>query len=112
MKTPQNKTGIEPEPRSGSLDAVVRALTSTQQKLVETLRGKHALNGHMSTTELAWRNKTSRLAVWSAMRSLEAQGRAGYFRSGNDRWAASMWFLRDELKRHNDQAERLPPNNL
>lgn len=23
MKTPQNKTGIEPEPRSGSLDAVV-----------------------------------------------------------------------------------------
>jgi len=25
MKTPQNKTGIEPEPRSGSLDAVVRA---------------------------------------------------------------------------------------
>lgn len=24
MKTPQNKTGIEPEPRSGSLDAVVR----------------------------------------------------------------------------------------
>lgn len=24
METPQNKTGIEPEPRSGSLDAVVR----------------------------------------------------------------------------------------
>jgi hypothetical protein len=84
----------------GSLERMVRALTPMQTKLVATLN-KIALNGSMSTTELAWRNKTSRLAVWSAMRSLEAQGRAGYFRSGDDQWAASMWFVRDELKRPN-----------
>lgn len=97
-KKAKNVTGA---PRPGSLDRMVRPLTAMQTKLVETLNGKYALNGSMSTTDLAWRNNTSRLAVWAAMRSLEAQGRAGYFRSGNDRWSASMWFVCDELKRPN-----------
>lgn len=71
---------------------------SVMQKRLAKLILKHGLNGSLSTTELACRAKTSRLAVWSAMRSLAAKNLAGCFRTGDDRWAASMWFLRDGLR--------------
>ena len=72
-------------------------LTPFQTLLVELIR-KRALNGSISTTELADRAKSNRLAVWSSMRSLEAKGLACYWRHGNDRWAASMWALQGQLK--------------
>lgn len=83
-------------------------LSPTQRRLAELIVHK-GLNGSMSTTELAWRANTSRLAVWSAMRSLEAKKLAGYFRHGNDQWAASHWWVADTLKRHIDQAELSRP---
>jgi hypothetical protein len=48
-------------------------------------------NQHGSTSELAVRLGTSRVAVVSACRSLERAGWALTFRSGSDRWAAQMW---------------------
>jgi hypothetical protein len=97
---------VEQPAGARSLHERVRPLSSLQEKLVASLRGKYALNGNnMSTTELAWRNNTSRLAVSSAMRSLEKQKRSSYYRSngGVDRWCAQMWYLRADLdKRPNE----------
>jgi len=70
-------------------------LTPFQTLLVELIR-KRALNGSISTTELADRAKSNRLAVWSSMCSLEARGLACCWRHG-DEWAASMWALKGEL---------------
>ena len=77
-------------------------LLTVMQRCLVSLIIEDGLNGSMSTTELAVRAKTSRLAIWSAMRSLEVRDLAGYFRNGDDRWSASMWFLRDKLKQHID----------
>jgi len=63
------------------------------QKLLITLMFKHGSNQTASTTELGWWSKKGRVAVSSAMRSLEKKGLAGYFRSGDDQWAAQCWFL-------------------
>jgi len=55
MKTPQNKTGIEPEPRSGSLDAVVRPPNKYDQAFFRWFkdRGWRILHG------------LGEIAVWS-----------------------------------------------
>ena len=41
--------------------------------------------------------KNNRLAVSSAMRSLERRGLAGHFASSNQQWTVQVWFLTDEL---------------
>jgi hypothetical protein len=46
--------------------------------------------------DLAWRvgyrpARRGRLAVLSALRSLEREGLAGYFRSAPDRWGVMLW---------------------
>lgn len=71
-------------------------VTDFQKRCAEVIRTK-AVNQSMTVTELAWRLKTSRLAVTSAMRSLESKGLAGSFRGGNgDRWSGLYWFLRSK----------------
>lgn len=67
-------------------------LTDFQKQLMGLIMNK-GLNQHASTTELGFWSKRGRLAVSSAMRSLEKQKLAGYFRSGDDQWAAQEWFL-------------------
>jgi len=67
-----------------------------QLRIIETIQTK-ALNGSMSTSELAIRCKTSRLAISSAMRSLKARSLAADFRHGDDQWAAQMWCLTDAV---------------
>lgn len=58
----------------------------------------------VSTNDLAHRLKTSRVAVVSALRSLERHGLAGSHRCPpNDQWAALFWFLR-EGRRENGAA--------
>lgn len=55
--------------------------------------------GSVSTSDIAHRLKTSRVAVVSAMRSLERHGLAGSHRSPpNDQWAALFWFLRERRR--------------
>jgi len=70
-------------------------MTPFQSKLCEIIKTK-ALNSSMHITELAYRAKSNRLAVSSAMRSLEKQGRAAYIRSGEDQWAGQMWYLKGD----------------
>ncbi|WP_096507960.1 HTH domain-containing protein [Burkholderia sp. IDO3] len=48
----------------------------------------------VSTADLAVRLNTSRVAIVSAMRSLERKGLAGSHRWPNDQWAALYWFIR------------------
>lgn len=67
-------------------------MTEFQKQVCEKIRT--GLNGQCSTTRLAERLKTSRLAISSACRSLEKQGVVGYFRDGRDQWAAQVWFLK------------------
>ena len=56
-------------------------------------------NGAASTAELGHRVRTSRVAVYSAMLSLEKKGYACQFRTKPDRWAPLMWALCGELKK-------------
>ena len=51
-------------------------------------------NRQASTTDLAYRLKTSRLAVVSGMRALQRAGRVVAFRNGRDQWAALTWGVR------------------
>ena len=51
-----------------------------------------------TVTDMAAALKTSRLAVSSAMRSLESQGLAGSTRTGSDQWAAQVWFLKSTVR--------------
>lgn len=66
-------------------------LTEFQTRLIETL-GKCA-NSIESTTELAARLKSNRLAVVSAGRALERKGLVCSFRSDNSQWAVLKWAL-------------------
>jgi biotin operon repressor len=70
-------------------------MTAFQEKLTQILRTKN-FNGSLSTTDLASLAKTSRPAVWTAMRSLEQQGLAGSFRHGQDRWSPAIWYLKQK----------------
>jgi len=40
---------------------------------------------------------SGRLAVHRALRSLEAQGRVGWFRSKDDRWGIMLWFASTKI---------------
>ena len=59
-------------------------MTEFQKKCLERLKAK----GSQSVNELSWYMKTNRLAISSAMRSLEKKGIVSSFRSGRDQWAA------------------------
>lgn len=60
--------------------------TEFQRKVLDTVM-KHGLNQSMNLTELALRMKSNRLAVHSAVRSLESKGLALTFRSDRSQWA-------------------------
>lgn len=63
-------------------------MTEFQKKCLERLEAK----GSQSVNELSWHMKTNRLAISSAMRSLEKKGIVGSFRNGRDQWAALCYF--------------------
>jgi DNA-binding MarR family transcriptional regulator len=67
----------------------VKKLTAFQERMIEVIDKRP--NRMASTSELAERLRTSRLAVTSAGRSLEAAGHVVSFRSGRDQWAVLMW---------------------
>ena len=66
-------------------------MTEFQKKCVERLTQK----GGQSVNELSWGLNTSRVAVVSAMRSLEKQGLAASYRRGRDQWAPLCFYLLD-----------------
>lgn len=72
-------------------------ITKFQTRCAEAVV-RHGSNGSISTTALARRLRTSRLAVVSAMRSLERKGLASSFRFGRDEHASLFWGLAGELK--------------
>src|SRR5690606_22487397 len=71
-------------------------LTDFQKRCVEAIQ--HGPNGQASITELAYRLKTSRLAVYSAMQSLQNQNIAGSFRSRSDQWGVIVYFIRRDAR--------------
>jgi len=75
------------------------SMTEFQAKLVALIRKTETAKEWYppSTTALAYWSKSNRLAVSSAMRSLEKRGLAGYFRSDDSQWAAQVWYLKGEL---------------
>lgn len=78
-------------------------MTPFQQRCLEALR--KAPNGIASTVGLADRLRTSNVAVVSAMRSLERQGKAGSMRSDDSQWAALLWFERRTSTSNSDTAK-------
>lgn len=54
-----------------------------------------APNGVLCVSRLADAVRSNNLAVSSAMRSLERQGRAGTFPSDDSRWAVRMWYVKN-----------------
>lgn len=85
---------------------LVMPLTEYQMRLARLIA--KANNGMASTTELGCWTGKGRLAVYSAMSSLEKKGYACQFRVGSDQWAALTWSLRGELKRHNVELSHAP----
>jgi hypothetical protein len=75
-------------------------VTPFQQRCLEALR--KAPNGIESTVRLADRLRSSNVAVVSAMRALERQGKAGSMRSDDSQWAALLWFERRASARTSD----------
>ncbi|MCW3587371.1 helix-turn-helix domain-containing protein [Burkholderia cenocepacia] len=68
-------------------------ISAFQQRCIDKLK---VASMSMSTNDLAHRLRTSRVAVASAMRSLERRGLAGSHRwPPHDQWAALYWFLKD-----------------
>jgi len=68
-------------------------LTEAQARFVAVL--KVCPNSMESTTYLAARMKTSRVAVVAIGRALERKGLAASFRSDDSQWAALKWALRN-----------------
>lgn len=73
-------------------------MTEFQDRLLKCMRDSRAA-GKPSLSLDAWASKlgyrpaaSGRLAVHRALRSLEADGRVGWFRSKNDRWGIMLWF--------------------
>lgn len=67
-------------------------ISAFQQRCIDRLK---VARTSMSTNDLAHRLRTSRVAVVSAMRSLERRGLAGSHRwPPHDQWAALYWFLK------------------
>lgn len=60
--------------------------TEFQRRLLHTVMTR-GLNQSMNLTELAIRMKSNRVAVHSAIRSLESKGLALTFRSDSSQWA-------------------------
>lgn len=71
-------------------------LTDFQSRCVGVVQ--RGLNGQASITDIARRLKTSRLAVYSAMKSLQRQNFVGSFRSRPDQWGVIMYFIRTGSK--------------
>ena len=72
-------------------------MTAMQMNIVDALR--RAGRG-LSLDELAWRlqlGEGSRLAVYSSLASLRKQGKADYYRRGEDRWSPQIWYLTKEV---------------
>jgi hypothetical protein len=86
--------------RAHSLQGLDMPLSEYQWRLARLIA--KANNSMASTTELGCWTGKGRLAVYSAMSSLEKKGYACQFRVGHDQWAALTWALRGELKRHID----------
>lgn len=66
-------------------------MTEFQQRFLECLA--RYPNGQASTTQLANRLCTSRVAVVSAGRALERAGRVLAYRSDDSRWASLNWAI-------------------
>lgn len=80
---------------------LVMALSPLQERLVEILNTK-CLNRIGTISELSAHARINRLAISSAMRSLEKRKMAISFAMPNgDQWSGQHWALSDELKRHN-----------
>lgn len=65
-------------------------ISAFQELCMEVLRDSPT---SVSTADIANRLKTSRVAVVSAIRSLERKGLARSHRWPNDQWAALYWFI-------------------
>lgn len=66
--------------------------TPFQQRCIDLLRAAPN-GGSLTVEELACKLGTSRVAITSAMYSLERQGKARSYRQGRDRWAALCFYL-------------------
>lgn len=66
--------------------------TEFQAKCIALI--KRGLNGQLDICSLAHYLKTSRLAVYSAMKSAEKKSLVGSIRSRPDRWGVVVYFLR------------------
>jgi hypothetical protein len=86
-------------------------MTEFQTKMLNRLA--KCRNGIESTTVLASKLGTSRLAIVSAGRALERSGAVSAFRSDNSQWAALMWAYKFNApnapaeQHHTTRAERL-----
>jgi predicted transcriptional regulator len=67
-------------------------MTEFQQRCVNIVNA--GLNGQATITDIAHRLKTSRLAVYSSMMSLQKQEIVGSFRSSPDQWGVITYFVR------------------
>jgi DNA-binding MarR family transcriptional regulator len=78
---------------SGDVELTVGEATEFQAKCIALI--KRGLNGQLDISTLAHHLKTSRLAVYSAMKSAEKKSLVGSIRSRDDRWGVIVYFVRE-----------------